>query len=81
MEKTYTIKVSSERNGRFSEHTTTGTLAELIEAFSYSLEIGASYIRKFNKTPKTIKALLKSLNAASDARHANSYNYTSYELV
>lgn len=79
--KKYTIKVSSERNGRYRETEYNGTLEELIDTFSYTLCVGASYKRSIITSPKTIKSLLSNLEKAERIRHANSYNYTSYELV
>ena len=47
------------------------TLAEAIEYYGYTLEVGASYIyekgsKKINRTPKTIDSLITNLRNASN---------------
>lgn len=74
--KTYTI--IKTRRGK--ETSTTGTLAELIQHFSYSLECGNSYSSKIPTNPKTIKSLITALNNSADVRQRGSYSPTFYEL-
>ncbi len=59
---------------RFSE----GTLEELIESHSYTLECGQAYEhergnRKINTNPKTFKSLVDNLNKAINNSAANGY--------
>lgn len=42
-----------------------GTLAELVEFFSYKLMCGNSWDCKINRNPKTAKALEKALNQSA----------------
>ena len=63
------------------------TLAEAIEYYRYTLEVGASWAhekgnKKINLAPKTIAGLMTALNNASDnaARDGNGSAY-SYELA
>ena len=66
--------VTSERNGR--ERSKSGTLAELIEYYGYTLETGKSYEhergnRKINLNPKSIESLVQNLNNAKSNAAAN----------
>jgi hypothetical protein len=84
MIKTFTIKHTRHRNDR--SFTMTGTVAELVEQNSYTLECGASYChekgnKKINRTPTTIKSLLSNLNNAENNSAANGYSGISYTLV
>ena len=85
MAKTYTI--ISTRNGRVNPTTgtITGTLADLIDAFGYTLECGVAYQNekgnhKINKAPKTIKSLVDNLNKAKTNSAANGSPETVYSL-
>jgi septum formation inhibitor MinC len=84
MTKVYTIKRVSLSTG--AERTQTGTLAELIDAYSYTLKSGKAYERergnaKINMSPKTVESLVTNLNRAinnsSSLGSANGF----YELV
>jgi septum formation inhibitor MinC len=84
MPKVYTIKRVSLSTG--AERTQTGTLAELIDAYSYTLKSGKAYERergnaKINMSPKTVASLVTNLNRAinnsSSLGSANGF----YELV
>lgn len=82
--KTYTINVHRPRRDKPS--TFTGTVAELVEAFAYTLECGASYQHergnsKINRNPTTAKSLVSNLNKATNNAAANGYSGTRYELV
>jgi len=64
----------------------TGTLSELIEYYSYTLECGKDYEhekgnRKINTNPKNIKSLITNLNNAVNNAASNGYSDTSFELV
>jgi len=82
MAKTYTVIRKNMRTDRESEMT--GTIPELVEDFSYTLECGESYQhergnKKINTNPKTFKSLLNNINnAVSNSASngcANSYYY------
>lgn len=79
--KTYTI-VKSHRD-RKTEFT--GTLEELTQMFSYTLEKGYAWqnqrgCKKVNKQPKTIKALLTALANAVYNTQGSCYEQDYYEL-
>jgi len=64
----------------------TGTLAELIKAYKYTLECGQSWERekgnkKINTNPKTILQLIRNLNNAKNNSAANGYSGTFYKVV
>lgn len=82
-EKIFTIL---KRRDRGSDMTQTGTLAELIKYYSYTLECGYSYQhekgnKKINCQPKTIKGLITNLNNAVNNSAANGYAGTHYSLL
>lgn len=75
--------VSTFGNRPARESHQSGTLAELIKAFSYTLETGRSYERekgnkKINLQPKTISGLVANLNNAKTNAAANGYSGTTY---
>ena len=76
-----TVRKEIERNGKTRVYTFCGTLEELTEKFSYTLEIGNSYNKAVKRNPKTIKSLLNCLNRAADIIHACNYTICSYTLV
>lgn len=83
VEKRYTVKVSRDRG---SPMTHTGTVAELVDIFSYTLEVGASWSHekgnsKINTKPTTAKGLVSNLNKATNNAAANGYSGTHYSLV
>ena len=72
--QTYTVVTRKARDGR--ERESTGTLAELLDNFGYTLEVGKSYEhergnRKINMNPKNIEALVNNLNNAKSNAAAN----------
>lgn len=82
--KTYTIKQTRVGLNRSSVSINSGTIPELIEEYSYTLECGASWSNEkgnkmINRNPKTIKSLLSNLNNA--ARNTNGAFGTYYELI
>jgi len=75
------FKIESTRRGRTSE--TVGTIAELTQAFSYTLECGKSYEwekgnKKINIAPKGIKSLVKNIDNAANNSAVNGWSDTSY---
>mgnify|MGYP003431342046 CR=1 FL=1 len=79
--KTYTIRTS--KCGRSSDRVseTQGTLEELIQYYSYTLEIGNSWNRKISRNPKTIKSFVSNLQKSYEEKEACCYDRTSVELV
>lgn len=55
-----------------------GTIEQLrSDVFGYTLEVGASWDPKVNRTPKTARSLVTALNRSGEA----SGSYDSYELA
>ena len=86
MSKQYIITHTRPMSGR-SYTSRPLTVAEAIEYFGYTLEVGASWShekgnRKINRSPKTIKSLITNLNNASDNSARNGCgDYYSYEMA
>ena len=88
--KTYLIECA-DSGGYLSSRPTRyryqeGTLEELISAYSYTLECGASWQHekgrsKINENPKSINALVSNLNKATNNSAANGYSGKYYEVV
>lgn len=84
--KNYKIKVTRVRlYGDSTERTYEGTLEELTDMFSYTLECGASWSyekgnSQINRHPKTIKSLISNLNKAS-RNSSRCYQSHYYDLV
>ena len=81
--KTYTVTSTRVRTN--STITFEGTLPELLEKFSYTLECGASYShekgnKKINRNPKSIKSLVSNLNNAVNNSAANGYAGIYYDI-
>ncbi len=86
--KTYSIKQArrSAYSGNIRESVFTGTLEELVDKFSYTLEKGHSWEhergnKKINMHPATIRSLISNLNNAKNNAAANGYSGTSYSLA
>lgn len=82
MSKIYVIK-RIRRNDNSTATTLVGTVAELVQKCSYTLETGASYSHekgnsKINRNPKTFKSLLTNLNNAVNNAAANGYANVEY---
>ena len=84
MTKVYTIKHVSLSTG--TERTQTGTLAELTDAYSYTLECGKAYEHergnaKITMSPRTVESLVTNLNRAinNSSRLGSANGF--YELV
>lgn len=74
--------ITKDRDGK-TPMSSEGTLEELINNFSYTLETGHSYQhekgnKKINKNPRTIADLVKNLNNAVNNAAANGYSGTSF---
>ena len=72
-------KVNIEYSGR--ENIIDGTLEELINYFSYALEIGNSWDRRINRNPKTIKSFIINLQKSYEEKESACYNRTSVSLI
>jgi hypothetical protein len=77
MPKEYMVKLG----GRGHDRLVTGTVEQLVKDFSYTLEIGASWNKKINRYPRTIKSLLKNLQSSYEQREAACYNRTFVALI
>lgn len=80
--KTYRIITTTDRGRTYNQE---GTLDELIKAFGYTLECGASYQnekgnKKINKQPKNIKSLISNLYNASNNSAVNGYSGKDYSF-
>ncbi len=58
-----------------------GTLQDLINYFSYTLEIGHSWNKKIQKQPKNISSFLRNLHDSFSEKEAACYGRTFVELV
>jgi hypothetical protein len=82
--KTFTVEKTKVRTG--STIKLTGTIPELVQNFSYTLECGSSWQheqgnKKINQNPKSIKSLINNLNKAVNNSAANGYAGITYSLV
>ena len=77
MAKEHTIKKT--RKGR--ETLVTGDLERMKSYFGYTLECGASWNRKINQNPKTIKSFVKNLQMSYEETEGACYERTSIELI
>lgn len=58
----------------------TGTIVELTETFSYTLECGHNWDGRVNRNPKTIDSLVNNLNRAAYAKSTH-YQAEYYSLA
>ena len=84
MSKSYIVKSENTKSGRESFYK--GTIDELIQCFSYTLECGASYQhekgrKKINCMPKTLASLVTNLNNAKNNSASNGYSPEYYSAV
>ena len=84
MKKEYSILITNYRTMRAREKK--GTLGELINYFSYTLQTGQSYEyekgnKKINTNPKSIKSLVNNLNNAVTNAAANGCPSEYFEIV
>ena len=78
------FRITKTKSRTDQKYTQEGTLAELIKAYQYTLDTGASWShekgnRKINTNPKTIKSLVTNLNNASNNAASNGYSGLSYD--
>lgn len=66
---TYAIRVTDDYTNAVKDHS--GTLDELTQRFSHSLEMGKRYDGEIDAEPKTAQSLVESLNKAAVANMAN----------
>ena len=76
MTKTYVITKHSKNKEYKSSP---GTIAELVDYYQYTLDVGASYQhekgnQKINTTPKTISSLILNLHKAVNNSAQNGYS-------
>jgi hypothetical protein len=76
--KQFKINISHTKRG---DRIVEGTLEYLIGYFGYTLEIGNSWNRKINRTPKTIKSFVTNLQKAFEEKEASCYERTFVDLV
>ena len=74
--KIYTI--IKKHRGRTHEHT--GTLEELTNAFSYTLQCGHSWNSKIPTQPRTIKSLMSALSKCVHETQGSCFDQDSYRL-
>lgn len=86
--KVYSIKETHYPlwGDKIREKVWTGTIDELTEIFSYTLEVGASWQfekgnKRINRKPGTIQSLCKNLENARNNAARNGYSGYSYEVV
>jgi len=89
-QKIYTIECENSggymSRGPSRYYYQTGTLAELIQAYSYTLEVGQSWERekgnrKVNRNPKSVDQLVNNLNIATNNAAANGYSGKYYRIL
>ncbi len=83
MAKVYKVEATRYTRGEARTYSQVGTLVELVKAYSYSLEVGASWQheqgnKKINQNPKSIKVLVKNLYNAKNNAAANGYSGYTY---
>ena len=84
MSKEKIFKVKTKRIGSISNNTEIvyeGTIKELTEKFSYTLEIGNSYNKKINRNPKGIKSFIKNVQLSYEEKEGSCFTRTSINLA
>ena len=66
---------------RSAENISMTDLEQMKSYFGYTLECGASWNRKINQNPKTIKAFVKNLQMSYEETEGACYERTSIELI
>lgn len=77
MQKSYKIQITRKDRDTIKE----GTVEELTNYFSYTLEIGNSWNKKINKNPKTIKSLITNVQNSYYEKEASCYERTYIQLI
>lgn len=80
-DKIYTIQKEVIELNKTRTYTLSGTLPELIEKFSYTLEIGHSHKKSIKTNPSTIRGLISALNRSGEVINACRYTQYFYSLV
>jgi hypothetical protein len=73
--------VYDKGQGRTRTKYVKGTVEDMIGYFGYTLEIGHSYRKSINLTPKTPKAFIKALSDSFSEKEAALYNRTMVDIV
>lgn len=84
IQKQYTVqtrRIAGRGQQQDSISTVTDTLEGLTKYFSYTLEVGASWNKKVNRWPKSIKGFINSLQLAYEEKEACCYNRTYVTLL
>lgn len=80
--KTFKVKTTKSRmRGEDRVNEVEGTLEYLINYFGYTLEVGASWNRKINRYPTTIRSFVSNLQKSYEEQEAACYDRTYVELV
>lgn len=80
-EKIYQVTKNIYGMARTRTYTLKGTLEELIEATRYTFEVGHSYNRKINLTPKTIKGFVSNYEKALEEKQGCPVEVTYVEIT
>ena len=72
-------KIVIQKNDR--ERIVEVTLEGLIDYFGYTLEIGASWDKRVNQKPKTIRSFMTNIQRAFEAKEACCYQRTFIKLI
>ena len=77
MAKVYTIEKT--RRGRTTTYT--GTIEELTKTFAYTLDCGHSWNSRISTKPRTVTALVNSLDRCVDELQGGCFERDSYRYV
>lgn len=80
-EKIYEVTKTIYGMVRTRTYTLKGTLEELIEATRYTFEVGQSYNRKINLSPKTIKGFVSNYEKALEEKQGCPVEVTYVEVT
>lgn len=80
-EKIYEVTKTIYGMVRTRTYTLKGTLEELIEATRYTFEVGQSYNRKINLSPKTIKGFVSNYEKALEEKQGCPVKVTYVEVT
>ena len=80
-QKIYEVTKTIYGIARTRTYSLKGTLEELIEATRYTFEVGQSYNRKINLTPKTIKGFVSNYEKALEEKQGCPVEVTYVEIA
>lgn len=80
-QKIYEVTKTIYGIARTRTYSLKGTLEELIEATRYTFEVGQSYNRKINLTPKTIKGFVSNYEKALEEKQGCPVEVTYVEVT